>query len=163
MTEKRNWTVAGVSPIQGDSDDGYSIRIPDKLFDGDDTILELDASVNWSYEKNTLAVILSNYQLRDPGYEYIATVDFNLSNQEYDCTVPKEFFAGFEGRGSPKVIPERFKKIELPEDGDLVFVYHDGMAEGEVKSCYALTQEQFNRRFSDSDIYSSLDSAPRFS
>lgn len=164
--ENSFWHIAGITPIEekkGD-DEGYKVRIPDRLFKpGKAEILELNSDIHWSYEKNTLIAIISNHEPRKNQYEWIGSRVFNYTNEDYKTTIPKEFFTGYQGEGSPETVPEPVRKIELPPGEDVIFTYNDEMKEGEVKSCYVLTEKQYNKRFAKSDVDESLASAPRFS
>lgn len=165
----RAWTHAGISEIK-DKDVSKRVRIPDKLF-RDEDIAELGKPIYWHYHTEIGVVVISKEELdyynnRDEDKDVYEMVDFNKFSEgdsEYLCTIPKKFFKGFEGTGSPKAKPEITGEIELPETGFLHFMYHDGMAEGDTKSCHVLTDTQFSERFSDSNQWNGeLSKVPRF-
>jgi hypothetical protein len=155
----RSWDHAGISKIKGD--DSRYVRIPDRLFREED-ILEVGFPVDWYYETTVGILIVSQQRLKKDDYEFSGeSRDFREGDSEYSCVVPKAFFEDFEGRS--KIKPRCAKVVNIPVNGRLHFMYHDEMAEGSVKSSYVLTDEQFDKRFSDSDRWDgTLSQVPKF-
>lgn len=159
---ERTWHHAGVSQINPNG--SYRVRIPDRLFKDTD-ILKLGRQINWYYETTVGVLMITNQHLERDNYEYSgeSTTFKKGSDNEYKSTIPKEFFPDYIGSGSPAIKPRIAQVVNLIEDDWLHFMYHDGMAEGRVKSCYVFTSEQFDQRFSDSDRWDGeLDQVPRF-
>jgi hypothetical protein len=155
-----SWTHAGISKIKGE--DSRYVRIPDRLF-REESIVELDLPVLWHYEKTVGVLIISRDKLKEKNYEYSGeSRKFREGDSEYTVGVPKAFFSDFKGRGEPKIDPRAADKINLVENGWLHFVFHDEMVEGDVESCYILTEDQFDKRFSDSDKLGEIEEVPRF-
>ncbi|MXR40076.1 hypothetical protein GRX01_01705 [Halobaculum sp. WSA2] len=158
--DDRSWTHAGVSKIKG-SGSRY-VRIPDRVF-REESILKPGFPVLWHYEKTVGVLIATRQELEEPNYEYSGeSRNFRAGDSEYTCGIPKAFFDDFKGRGEPKMKPRAAEKIDLPRDGWLHFVFHDRMTEGSKKSCYVLTEDQFNQRFSDSDQLREIEQVPKF-
>jgi len=159
--DNRVWTHAGISEIK-DKKGSKRVRIPDRLF-RDEDIVELGKPIYWHYNTEIGVVVISKQELEEDEYEMVEFSKFSEGDSEYLCTIPKKFFKGFEGVGSPKAKPEITRKIELPETGFLHFMYHDGMVEGNIKSCHVLTDTQFSKRFSNSNLWNGkLSEVPRF-
>jgi len=173
----RFWTHTGISEIK-DKNGSKRVRIPDRLF-RDEDIVELGKPIYWHYHTEEGFVAISKDVLGendgailggskeeesyDDDYEMVNYNKFSEGDSEYLCTVPRIFFEGFEGRGSPGINPIVAEELELPEKGFLHFMYHDGMVESDPKSCYVLTDMQFSDRFSNSNLWDGkLSEVPRF-
>ncbi|MFB6158855.1 MAG: hypothetical protein ABEJ95_04330 [Candidatus Nanohalobium sp.] len=150
------WTHTGISEIK--EYDSRQVRIPDGLFREED-IIELGDDIRWYYHKVTDVIIISKNYLEKDEYEFVDSSSFSGGDSDYKATVPGKFFEDYEGRGGPKAQPRVSEEVNLPKEGQLHFMYHDGMDEGSKKSAYVLTESQFNERFDDSD----LSGVPRFS
>lgn len=152
-----NWTHTGISKVK----DGR-IRVPNPVFEDKD-ILEPGEPVQWSYEKVLNVLIVSNRKLLDDEYESVATSKLGGDEDNYRCTVPSEFFAGKTQQGNPKAsytVPDG-PRVENSERRH--FMFHNGMVEGGTKSCYVFNDEQFSRRFENSDLWDgTLDKVPQF-
>jgi hypothetical protein len=160
MSDSLHWNHAGISRIKGE--ESRYVRIPDRLF-RDTDILTLGRPIHWYYEDTIGILVISQQHLDKPEYEYSGeSRDFREGDSEYSCGVPKAFFNDFQGKGTPDIEPRAADRINVPKDGRLHFMYHDEMSEGSIKSCYVFTEEQFDKRFSDSDKWSELDQVPRF-
>ncbi|WP_157573589.1 hypothetical protein [Haloplanus natans] len=153
----RFWTHAGIAEVQ-EYNGSKQIRIPDRLF-REESILELGFDVHWYYHSVTGVVLVTKNHLEEEEYEYVGSTKFSKGDSSYLCVIPAKLFDGYEGRGSPKAQPEISKKVNLPEDGWLHFMYHKGMNNEDKKSAYILTENQYSDRFDDSD----LSGVPRFS
>jgi hypothetical protein len=161
MSDDRGWEHAGISPIKGNG--SRTVRIPDKLF-REEEILTLGKWVQWHYEKTTDVLIVSHNDLDEEDYEYSnKSTKFREGDSEYTCVVPKIFFEDYIGKGDQDIQPRAADVVNLAPDERLHFIYHSEMAEGRIKSCYALTDEQFDERFTDSDVWNGqLDQVPKF-
>jgi hypothetical protein len=158
--EERSWSHAGISKIMGE--ESRYVRIPDRLF-RETSILKLGLPVHWYYETTIGILIISQQHLEKQDYEYSGeSRKFREGDSEYTCGVPKAFFEDFKGKGDPDIEPRCAELVNLQRDGWLHFIYHDEMVEGRVKSCYVLTEDQFDQRFSASDRWAELDQVPRF-
>jgi len=162
------WHHAGISEIK--SYDGTKmVRIPNDLFREED-IVELGKPVHWYYntepgdaDEMGLVVISKQHLDEKDKYVYVDSTDFTEGNSEYRCTIPKKFFDDYEGQGSPKAKPQLTKSLQLPDTGFLHFMYHREMTEADTKSCYVLTDKQFDKRFSNSDLWDGeLSEVPKF-
>jgi hypothetical protein len=152
-----NWVHAGISEMK----DGR-IRIPDRIFD-EAEILTPGLPVHWSYEAVVKIVVLSNQPLDDEKYETEAHTTMGDKDDNYRCTVPSEFFRESGARGDPEVKPEVPESAQVREGERRHFMYSIEMAEGNTRSCYVLTDQEFSDRFQDSDIWDgTLDQVPKF-
>ncbi|MFA1610059.1 hypothetical protein [Halobellus rubicundus] len=159
MTD-RSWTVAGISKIKGE--ESRYVRIPDRLF-REESIVKPGFPVLWHYEKTVGVLIISRNELKEENYEYSGeSRKFREGDSEYTVGIPKAFFSDFKGRGEPKIDPRAADKINLQKDGWLHFVFHEDMTETDPKTCYVLTEDQFDKRFSDSDQLQEIEDVPRF-
>lgn len=152
------WKHAGISDI----DDDGRIRVPDEIFQDQD-ILSVGSPVHFSYNKVVKILIVSNMELEKDEYE---TVDFNKlggENDNFRVTVPSQFFEDKTEQGDPTLSRDVPKKAQVQTGENRHFVYHTGMTEGSIRSCYLLTDEQFDKRFSDSDRWDgTLEQVPKF-
>jgi len=156
------WIHAGISEI-GEEDGSYRVRVPDRVF-RDERILKLGRYVNWHYNKVTGILIVTHDYLEKEDYEYTEeSTKFTEGDSEFKLTVPKLFFEDGQGVRGTGVEPEFSQAIEVPREGFLHFVYNREMSDSETKSCYVLTEEQFDARFADSDHFDgSMQQAPMF-
>jgi hypothetical protein len=151
------WNHAGISKVKGGR-----VRIPDEIFK-DTEILTVGRPVDWSYEKTVKILIASNQELEDEDYETVSHRDLGGKSDNYRCTIPTDFFEEGEGRGNPDVSPSVPDGAQVENGEDRHFIYSSEMAEGDTRSCYLLTDEQFSKRFEDSDRWGgTLSQVPRF-
>lgn len=151
------WNHAGISEVS----DGR-VRIPDEIFEND-KILSVGRPVEWSYEKSVGILIASNQPLEDDDYKTKDHRDLGGKKDNYRCTIPTAFFEEGEGRGSPEVAPSVPDEAQVENGERRHFIYSTEMAEGDTRSCYVLTDEQFSKRFGDSDRWGgTLSQVPRF-
>lgn len=159
--EDRFWHHAGISDIR-DKKGSFAVRIPDRLF-RDNDILTLGVPVFWSIHAVIGTVIISDHRLEGDEYEFVKYTKFREGDSEFECTIPKEFFTDFEGRGGPAIQPIIADRVNLELDERLHFMWHDGMEESPTKSCYVFTEAQFLDRFEESDLWDeSLSEVPQF-
>jgi hypothetical protein len=160
--EEVEWSHAGISKIKEDSGDKY-VRVPDRVF-RDENILELDHTVTWYYNEYSQTLIVSQSRLDKEDYRNTGrSTKFRKGDSKYGLVIPKPFYDNDSGVRGTGVQPEKMRDVILPEEGFLHFLYHNGMAEGTKKSCYVLTEDQFNKRFSDSDAWDgTLEQTPKF-
>ena len=151
------WWHAGISTVKDNR-----IRIPNRLFE-EESIVTPGRPAFWSYEAVVGIVIVSNRELEDEEYE---SVDFNKmggDDDNYRCTIPSGFFEETSEKGNPAAsytVPER-ARVENGERRH--FMYTTEIAEGDIKSCYVLTDQEFNDRFKNSDTWDgTLDQVPQF-
>jgi flavodoxin len=157
----RFWNHAGISEIK-DKNGSKRVRIPDRIF-RDEDVVELGKPIYWHYHTDEKFIVIAKEELEGDEYEMIRYSKFSEGDSEYLCTIPKIFFEGFEGKGSPKVKPEVAEEMELHKKGFLHFIYHDGMVESDPESCYVLTDAQFSERFEDSGLWDGkLSEVPKF-
>jgi len=154
----QTWNHAGISEVNEDG----RIRVPDEIFQEQD-ILSVGSPVHFSYEKIVKILIVSNRELEKDEYE---TEDFNKlggENDNYRVTIPSQFFEGKPQQGEPAITRDVPEKAQIEYGENRHFIYHTGMANGSIRSCYLLTDEQFNKRFSDSDRWDgTLEQVPKF-
>ena len=160
--EEVEWSHAGISKIKEDDGSRY-VRVPDRVF-RDEDILKLDHSVDWYYNEYSQTLIVTHSRLDKEDYQYTGkSTRFIEGDSKYGLVIPKPFYDSESGIGGTSVQSEGTRDVILPEEGFLHFLYHNGMAEGTKKSCYVLTEEQFNKRFSDSDAWDgTLEQTPKF-
>lgn len=153
---------AGITEIKKDGG-SFRVRIPDRVF-REESILKLERPVNWHYNIVSGVLIVTNDFLEKSDYEYTGeSTTFTEGNAEYKCTVPKLFFNTNAGIDTTGVTPEYADTVQLSSDGILHFIYNQGMADGDTQSCYVLTENQFDKRFSNSNDWDgSLDQVPKF-
>ena len=151
------WNHAGISKIK----DGR-IRVPDPVFE-DSKILSAGESVQWSFEKVVNVLIVSNRKLLSDDYKPVDVSKLGDDGDNYRCTVPSQFFADKTEQGDPEA------SYTVPEDATgengerRHFMYHSRMMEEGTKSCYLFNDEQFSRRFENSDLWDgSLNQVPQF-
>jgi len=159
------WFPAGISDLQ-EKNGSLRVRIPDRLFREKD-IIEPGKDINWHYNTVTgvLVIVSEKYSFDSDDYDYSGeATDFSPGdNGDYRCVVPKVFFKEGSGSKGTGIEPEFKDLIQLSSDEYLYFVYNKDMVEGKPKSCYVLTEQQFDKRFSDSDHWDGeLDQAPKF-
>jgi hypothetical protein len=163
MTEEElEWSHAGISVMKEDDGSRY-LRVPNRIF-RDEDILKLGRSTKWFFNDASRTLIITRNELEKEDYEYSgASTKFTKGDSKYGLTVPKPFYdddAGIEGTA---VTSEAMNKVNLSKDGFFHFIYHSGMSSGTKKSCYVLTEEQYDKRFSDSDVWDgALDQVPKF-
>lgn len=151
------WNHAGISKVVD-----RRVRIPDEIFEKD-KILTTGRPVDWSYEKTVGILIASNQPLEDDDYETVDHTDLGGKTDNYRCTIPSAFFEEGEGRGSPEVAPSVPDEAQVENGERRHFIYSTEMVEGDIRSCYLLTDEQFSKRFEDSDRWGgTLSQVPRF-
>ncbi|WP_181687405.1 hypothetical protein [Halorhabdus salina] len=157
-----DWNHAGISKIKDDGDTKYA-RVPDRVF-REEEILILNRSVDWYFNDISQTLIVTHNRLDEEDYEYTGvSTKFLEGNSKYGLTIPKVFYDSSQGVRGTGVKSDLIDEIELPVTGFLHFVYHSDMAEGDKKSCYVLTDSQFDVWVSDSDAWDgSLDQTPRF-
>ncbi|MXR52383.1 hypothetical protein GRX03_12310 [Halovenus sp. WSH3] len=163
MTEEElEWYHAGISMMKKDGDGRY-VRVPDRIF-RDEEILRLGHSVDWYFNDASRTLIITHNHLEKEDYEYSgASTRFTEGDSKYGLTVPKPFYDDDAGIEGTSITNDVMEKLDLPKDGFLHFVYHSGMISGTKESCYILTEEQFDKRFSDSDVWDgALDQVPKF-
>lgn len=160
--EGQFWFHAGISEI-GEQNGTRYVRIPDRLFRKED-ILVPERPVNWHYNVVTGVLIITHDFLEKEDYEYTEeSTKFREGDSEYTCTVPKLFFEDNQGVRGTEVEPDITQTIRLPKEGFLYFMYNRDMRDSKTKSCYVLTEEQYDRRFADSDHFDgSLEQGPMF-
>jgi len=162
--EPLGWSHAGISLLKLDSRDPESryVRVPNRVFKEEDILL-LGHDVDWYVNEVTGVLIITHNRLDREEYEYTGrSTKFSKGDSKYGLTVPSSFYND-QGVDGTDVVPHPIDKIQLTRDEPLHFIYHEGMATGSKKSCYVLTEEQFDKRFSDSDKWDgSLDQVPKF-
>ena len=142
------------------------IRLPDRILDRKHpdpvSILEPEKPVYWHYEKNVKNVVIADTTLSDSSYKYVTTSDFSSGNN-FRTTIPAAFFNDFEPKDKKSVrsgVPEgaMFRSGELRH-----FIYNKRMSEGNTRSCYVLTEDEFSKQFSDTGIWDGdLSQVPKF-
>lgn len=127
-------------------------------------ILDAGGPVYWSYESVVGCAVVSSRKLEKSDYESVGYRKILEDGNGLSCVIPAKFFEDFQGQGSPKVaepVPDhaRFEPKERVH-----FMFRDDMASADPSSCYVFTDEEFNERFADSDVWEgALDDVPRFS
>lgn len=157
-----DWKHAGISKIKDNGGSKY-VRVPDRIF-RDNDILRLGHSVDWYFNDASQILIATHNRLDKEDYEYtgVSTM-FSKGDSKYGLTIPKSFYDSSHGVRGTRVKSDLIDAIELPEICFLHFVYHTGMVNGGKKSCYVLTDNQFDIWVSDSDAWDgSLEQIPRF-
>jgi len=154
----RTWKHAGISEV---NDDGR-IRVPDEIFQ-EQEILSVGSPVHFSYDKVVGILIASNRELEKDGYKTEGFRKLGGDNDNFRVTIPSQYFEDKTEQGDPAVTQEVPEKARVEPGEQRHFVYHTGMAEGSIRSCYLLTDNEFDKRFSDSDRWDgTLDQVPRF-
>lgn len=163
--ESLGWSHAGISLLKRDSSDRESryVRVPNRVFQEEDILL-LGHDVDWYVNEGSGVLIVTHNRLDQEEYEYTGkSTKFSEGDSKYGLTVPKPFYDENRGIDGTDVVPHPIDKVQLTRDEALHFIYQEGMATGTKKSCYVLTEEQFDKRFSDSDKWDgSLDQVPKF-
>lgn len=148
------WHYAGSSEVNTSEN---RIQIPDSVFEAG--ILTPDGEAVWAYEQIVGFLIVSNQRLeRTKKYRHQGRTTIGSSQDGYRATIPKQFFADYEGMGGPIEDEAQVRYGQTRH-----FVYRTEMAERETKSCYLLTREQLENTIATPDEWAnSLDSIPRF-
>lgn len=150
-----NWVYIAEARIR---DDANRITIPEAVTD-EAEIVHADDDAAWSYDRSGL-VVLSNRKLADTRkYRYI---DSNSIDGNRGTYVPGRFFPDFEGHRGPIDEQETTYEPEFAYGQKVFFAGHKGMASGDTKSCYVLTQEQLTDIMDGGDFGTTFDSPPRF-
>ncbi|MGB9934053.1 hypothetical protein [Haloarcula amylolytica] len=150
-----DWYFIGSGNINHDE---HRINLHDGLFE--EGILEDGGRVYWSYDRVVGTLILSNAELTNR--EDFNTVD---SRSIYDNRVsglPAEFFSDYGGDANrdSRQVPEN---AQVKRGERRHFLYQEGMATGETRSCYLLTDEGVTNRLQDpGQIEGNYDTIPDF-
>lgn len=153
-----NWNHAGISEVsEGES---RSVQIPDLLRSRG--ILSTGRPVYWSYENVVGVAVVSDSKLEDDEYVSVGYRGLQDASNGYSCTVPARFFGDFKGRGDPEVSKPVPKNARFEPGERVHFMFTDAMAESDPSSCYVLTDDEFDKRFNDSDRWDGrLDEVPQ--
>lgn len=165
----RDWQHMGISQInqykRSNGRSYYRVRLPDEIIDSTSEfqpIAKPGRPVYWSFETVSGTIVISDTELDDKNYEFVNTTDFG-GDSNNRTTVPKEFIEPHPGKGSPQINREVADEIRVEADERLHFMYHSDMRSSSPRSCYALTDNEFQRRFNDSEVWNgSLDQVPKF-
>ena len=166
---ENQFSHAGISDVKEYVRDGSKsrvLRIPDRILGKEPPRpcrnTETRERGFLSYEQNVGTVIISNQELeKTEKYKHVNST--KLSDSNYRATIPEQFFNDFEPSDKNNLrdpVPEkaRFQVGELRH-----FIYNQKMSEGQARSCYVLTEEQFNNQFSDVGRWDGdLSQIPRF-
>ncbi len=157
MTDNQtNWVYISQGRIW---DNANIITIPETVIN-EVGVVEIGDDAVWSYDRSGL-VVMSSRKLVDKRrkYKYIASNGIDENRANY---VPGPFFADYGGHGGP-IEEENTKYQPRFEYGQIVFFAgHEGMATGDTKSCYVLTEEQLTDIMDGRDFGTTFDSPPRF-
>lgn len=191
--EGRVWHVAG--PAKVDDDGTNEIYFPPDLVKSADIIRPDVEKVYWYYEQMVGYHLIGNARLKQSQkesnqrqpietkfYEFVddtkltpLTADSDKTDESvtsYRNVVPKRFFEDFTGQtGRRDPVPE---KAQMEYGTTYYCIYHDEMAEGDIRSCYVLDSDEFAQALprgaasafeteTDDDDGPSLGDTPRFS
>lgn len=154
MTDPGDWHYAGSATV---NESENRIRIPGPVFDAG--ILTPEQEASWAYEQVVGFLVVANAPLeRKEKYRHQGTTEVGAIEDGYRATIPKQFFADYEGMGGPVEEKARVRYGQTRH-----YVYRTEMAERETKSCYLLTRGQLENTIATPDDWAgSLDSIPRF-
>lgn len=154
MSDSEDWHYAGNAEVNESTN---RIVIPDDVFDAG--ILSREGEAYWAYENVVGFLVVSNTELEDRSkYKPQGSSQIGTEKDRFRATIPKQFFADFEGKGTP--LPE---KARVRYNETRHYVYRTPMAEGRTRSCYLLTRDQLENTITTPDDWAgSLDSIPRF-
>jgi len=154
MNTSPEWHYAGSAEVNTSTN---RIVIPDPVFEA--AILPRGGDAYWAYERVVGFLVVSNAALeKKPEYKPQGSSRIGNEEDRFRATIPKQFFADFDGKGNP--VPEK-ARVEYGEQRH--FVYRSAMATGDTRSCYLLTRHQLEETIATPDDWAeSLDSIPRF-
>lgn len=137
------------------------VQFPDGIFEAG--ILERDGRAFWSYERVVGVLIVSNAELENrENYNLVGDRSIGGSGDNHRCTIPAEFFESHGGTAKQDS-EQVHEKAQIRKGQERHFVYQDGMASGDTRSCYLLTGQQIVDRLKEpGDWAGSFDSAPQF-
>jgi hypothetical protein len=153
-----DWHYAGERPVTSEG----KIRIPERLFEKD--ILHPDRAAYWSYEVSVGFLLVSDTPLVEKErYKPQGMSPIGPESEGYKTNIPKVFFNDYKGsgRGDDESPVPRNARVEYGEKR--FFAFRESMAEGDTKSCYLFTGEQFDNTIGDDDWADPLSEIPRFS